>query len=390
MTRPINIGLLWHSASSGNLGVAALTVTNMALAGKVAAEMGLDPRFVIIGMRDGVSRYVPPEAADVFVVDTRSLVSPGGCWRVIGAQDCILDIGAGDSFAEIYGAKRFFTLWATKMMAILRRVPLCLSPQTIGPFTRSPYKEMAAMAMAGADAVIARDRMSLDLITHLAPRAHSQLSVDVAFALPFDNRGAERGGPKVRVGVNVSGLLFNEAVAGTNKFGLEIDYALFTRKLVQRLLDRGAEVHLIAHATSAEAYDDDSRVADRLAAEFPDAVRVPDFATPSAVKSYISSLDFIVAGRMHACIAAFSSGTPVVPIAYSRKFAGLFGLLEYSWLVPVTGMSTVAALDYLEDALDRRAELSHDEAQGMQKVDGLLEVYRAELRRIFTAAVPAG
>jgi polysaccharide pyruvyl transferase WcaK-like protein len=28
---------------------------------------------------------------------------------------------------------------------------------------------------------------------------------------------------------------------------------------------------------------------------------------------------------MHACIAAFSSGVPVFPLAYSRKFNGLFG-----------------------------------------------------------------
>jgi polysaccharide pyruvyl transferase WcaK-like protein len=33
---------------------------------------------------------------------------------------------------------------------------------------------------------------------------------------------------------------------------------------------------------------------------------------------------------MHACIAAFSSGVPVVPMAYSRKFNGLFGTLGYN------------------------------------------------------------
>jgi hypothetical protein len=32
---------------------------------------------------------------------------------------------------------------------------------------------------------------------------------------------------------------------------------------------------------------------------------------------------------MHACIAALSSGVPVLPIAYSRKFRGVFGSLGY-------------------------------------------------------------
>ena len=35
-------------------------------------------------------------------------------------------------------------------------------------------------------------------------------------------------------------------------------------------------------------------------------------------------MNFFVGARMHACIAAFSSGVPTVPMAYSRKFTGLF------------------------------------------------------------------
>ena len=43
--------------------------------------------------------------------------------------------------------------------------------------------------------------------------------------------------------------------------------------------------------------------------------------------------------RMHACIAAFSSGVPVVPMAYSRKFEGLFGSLGYDRTVDCTADS---------------------------------------------------
>lgn len=389
--RTIDIGLLWHSANSGNLGVGALTVANMALARQSALALGLEPRFTIIGMRDGMQSYLTSGEAAQFVVDTRSLLSPAGCWRIIGKQDCILDIGAGDSFADIYGWKRFFALWATKMIAIWRRVPLLLSPQTIGPFTRSPYKQMAGVALRSSTAVVARDRMSMDALHDLAPGARGVLAVDVAFALPFTDRRSERGGAKRRVGVNVSGLLFNEAVSGRNKFGLQVDYAVLMRRFISDLIARGdVEVHLVPHATSRERYDDDGYVADLLSAEFPDAIRTPDFVGPCEAKSYISSLDLLVAGRMHACIGAFSAGTPVVPVAYSRKFSGLFGLLDYPWMIPVTGMSTDQALAYLNDAVERRGELATDEAAGMLKVDGLLDAYRAELRAIFLAATGRG
>jgi colanic acid/amylovoran biosynthesis protein len=387
--RPVRIGLLWHSARSGNLGVGALTIANIALVREVAAEMGLTAQFVIIGAADTGKAYVRTDEAEVFDITTRSLVSPGGYWRIIGAQDCILDIGAGDSFADIYAPKRFAFVWLTKMIALARRKPLLLSPQTIGPFTRFPYRALARLAVVRAVAVMARDRMSLDALSELAPSARGALSTDVAFTLPYEDQSERRGGERVRVGVNVSGLLFNEAESGRNRFGLEVNYVDLTRRFIQGLVARPEiEVHLIAHVVSTEGgWEDDGTVIDRLAREFPSAIRAPNFPGPCEAKSYISSLDLLVGGRMHACIAAFSSGVPVVPIAYSRKFGGLFGLLDYAWQIPISGISTDDAVTYLNDCLDRRAKLGCDVAAGMAKVDGLLEAYRAELRRLFAALI---
>src|SRR3546814_1717592 len=69
----------------------------------------------------------------------------------------------------------------------------------------------------------------------------------------------------------------------------------FVRGLTAR---KDVEVHLISHATSnRDVRDDDGQAADRFAAEFPGTIRVPDFAGPCEAKSYISSLDYLVAGR---------------------------------------------------------------------------------------------
>ncbi|HEX5378159.1 MAG TPA: polysaccharide pyruvyl transferase family protein [Phenylobacterium sp.] len=386
--RPIKIGLLWHSASSANLGVGALTIANLAIARKAAADLGLDPRFHIIGMRDGNKTYVSPDEAEIFVVDTTSLFNPSGCWKVIGAQDCVVDIGAGDSFADIYGIKRFMFLWLTKMMAIVRGTPLLLAPQTIGPFTRFPYRQLARFVMERARAVVPRDRVSLDFLNELAPKAHGVLSVDVAFALPYEDHSALRNGLKVRVGVNVSGLLFNLAEQGKNQFGLDADYAVLMRRFIGDLVKRpDTEVHLIVHVPSSiVGTDEDASLADRLAQEFPGVVRGPNFPGPSEAKSYISGLDFLVAGRMHACIAAFSAGVAVVPIAYSRKFSGLFEMLDYPWMVPVKGMDADRAYDFLMDCLERREELARAASDGMTKVEALQDAYRAELRTLFAEA----
>jgi polysaccharide pyruvyl transferase WcaK-like protein len=238
------------------------------------------------------------------------------------------------------------------------------------------------MVLGRARAVVARDPASFEAIGHLSRSARAVLAIDVAFALPFEDQSARRGGERLRLGVNVSGLLFNEATSGRNRFGLQADYSELMRRFIASRAKRpDVEVHLLAHVTGAAgSWDDDSAVADALAEEFPAAIRAPRFAGPSEAKSYISGLDFLVAGRMHACIAAFSSSVPVVPVAYSRKFSGLFGMLDYPWMVPVRGADTDQALAYLEDCVERRSELAADVRRGMERVDAYLDAYRAELR----------
>lgn len=381
----ITIGLLWHSANSGNLGIGALTIGNIAMAEAAARDAGLKPRFLIMGFVDGgVQPYVAGDNIELVPLNARALVPGGTYWKALRRTDVLLDIGGGDSFADIYGRKRFAYLWLTKMMGVARGVPLLLSPQTIGPFNRQPETFLAAWAMRQAEAVIARDPLSAKVARQMAPKAHVIESVDVAFALPFDQRATTP--EAVDVGVNVSGLLFNGGYSGSNEFGIEVDYAGYTRALISELTGRaGVRVHLVSHVNSQDMpQDDDGRVADRLAREFPGVIRAPTFASPSEAKSYISGLDFLVAGRMHACIAAYSSGVPVVPVAYSRKFAGLFeGVLGYPHIVPVSGLSTDEAVKFTLSRLDDREALRAEIVEGSKRIEARLGLYRAELRRLF-------
>jgi polysaccharide pyruvyl transferase WcaK-like protein len=380
----LKVGLLWHSASSGNLGVAALTVANMALVRQAAREVGVDCSLVILGMRDGICSYVRPEEADSFILNTRSLLSPGGYFREVGKLDCVLDIGGGDSFTDIYSDLRYAYIWLTKAMTTVRGVPLLLSPQTIGPFTKPLHTALAKWSLQHSDPIVVRDVPSYELARRMAPKTKVVQSTDVAFALPFEDRSHERGGARIRVGVNVSGLLFGDAEQGQNRFGLSFNYAELTRRFLTELVARPqVEIHLVAHATADYRADDDGWVADQMAQEFPTAIRAPDFAGPSEAKSYISSLDFLTGARMHACIGAFSALTPVAPVAYSRKFRGVFGQLNYPWYVDTQGMDTDQALAFLLDCLDRRAELGAAAAAGMQQVAPLLSAYSAELRQLF-------
>ncbi len=386
--RPIRVGLLWHAANSGNLGVGALTFGNLALLRRAAAKAGFVPHFTVLGFADrGRPPYIDEPDIDIFEIDRRAMMPGGGFGAALDRCDLVCDIGGGDSFTDIYGPKRFAFLWLTKLFANLHNIPLVFSPQTIGPFTGTLYRQLAAMALRRAAIVYARDPSSAKAARELAPSARVLEAVDVAFAMPFSRTSLPAG--KTHIGINVSGLLFNGGYDGRNSFGLSIDYPVFIRSLLKRLTaDKRCQVHLIAHVNSENLpVDDDGRVADLLACEFGQAVRVPDFVDPVSAKSYISGLDLLVAARMHACIAAYSSGVATIPVAYSRKFAGLFGgALRYPHMVPVTGMTTAEAVDYVIDRIAERRALTTDIAIGLRAVEGLLEGYVDTLAAVMTEA----
>lgn len=382
----LRIGLLWHAAAAGNLGVGALSVGNIALAREAARRIGATPSFTVFGGREPGKPYITDPDITHRVIDGRYMVSPGGYRADVGKLDILLDIGAGDSFADIYGDKRFAYMVATKAMAISAGKPLVLSPQTIGPFSRQPHTAIAAWLCRKATAVFARDPLSMAVLEKLSPEARARQVVDVAFALPYDKPKPRAKGGLVRIGLNVSGLLMNGGYAGGNEYGLGFDYPALTRRLVTSFLAMpDTEVHLIPHVIAPNLpRDDDAAAADALKAEFPALIRHPDFASPSAAKSMIATMDFMTGARMHATIGAYSAGVPVVPISYSRKFEGLYGGLAYPWLVNAKGMTTDAAEAFILDALARRDELAADIARGTPVVQAGLEAYVAELADLFT------
>ena len=76
---------------------------------------------------------------------------------------------------------------------------------------------------------------------------------------------------------------------------------------------------------------------------------------------------------------------PVVPVAYSRKFSGLFGgVLNYPHQIPVKGLGTDAALDFLRERLAQRETLKADIAEGHKVVGPALAAYDEVLRDLFS------
>jgi polysaccharide pyruvyl transferase WcaK-like protein len=269
---------------------------------------------------------------------------------------------------------------------------LVLGPQTIGPFRRSWFRRLALNLLRRAGMVCVRDSQSAICARELGFEGEVTQATDVALDLSFVRDGTQfKAAGRTRVGINVSGLLFNGGYTGRNMFGLKADYATVMRRLLE-MFDRrrDCEIHLISHVQSDQLpVEDDRRAALVLSSDFPDSVVAPDFASPSDAKSYIAGMDFFVGARMHACIAAFSSGVPVLPMAYSRKFAGLFGSLGYPHWVDCTKDSEDEIIERVQRAFDGREELARDlaaaRAEGGRRLDAYGEKAKGFLARTLEA-----
>ncbi|MCG6489219.1 polysaccharide pyruvyl transferase family protein, partial [Vibrio parahaemolyticus] len=99
-------------------------------------------------------------------------------------------------------------------------------------------------------------------------------------------------------------------------------------------------------------------------------------------KGYLSGMDLVVAGRMHACIGAFSTGTPVVPVAYSRKFNGLFGTIGYGDYIDGKAQSTDEAVAKVMSAVEDQASLAEGIRKGLLVANERLERYIERLAGI--------
>lgn len=379
--RPIHVVLLMHSTRSDNLGVGALTVSEIAILRDLAGRLGRDLRITAL---DGVEPREPyVTGPDISVIDMTGefLKSPKGFWALVRSADLVVDIGGGDSFTDIYGARRLTRMFWMKFMTHIAGTPLVLAPQTIGPFTRPVSKALAKLDMRLSKVVTARDDLSTE-----AARAMGITSVieasDVALRLPYDTPAPRAPGGPVKVGLNVSGLLMAGGYSGGNDFGLKMDYPTLIRSLIRRFQEKRAEVHLISHVivhSGLMTGEDDYRAAKALAEEFPGTVLAPDFPHPSAAKTYIAGLDFFTGARMHACIAAFSSGVPVVPMAYSRKFHGLFGSLGFNRTVDYTCESAEVIETKILASFDDREILATEAAAALAKGRAKLATYENAL-----------
>lgn len=300
----MRILILWADSRSPNLGVQVLAQGLKALAEEV---WGND---ITVDFQD----YGRGDSAVGF--GNKSILKDlgrrnGPLKSKLRTYDLLIDSGAGDSFADIYGFQRLAWMLNAHRLAAKLRIPVVLGPQTIGPFDKAWGKYMGRYMLRKALQVHTRDSESASYSTNIMRVKPDALSTDVVFALPTPDVNKTHD-----VLFNVSGLLWQPNPHVDND-----RYQHTVRGLIEDLQSNGRTVTLLSHVIENPRPDNDVPVCRALGEELGLDVVVP--TNLAEARKAVAAANLVIGSRMHACLNALSTGTPSIPLAYSRKFAPL-------------------------------------------------------------------
>ena len=149
-----------HSTRSDNLGVGALTVSDVAILRRIAEDLGRGIEITVFDFKDAREPYVTGPDIHIVPFERRTMLRPDGFLALARRSDVVVDIGGGDSFADIYGPGRLNRMFLLKGLTHLSGTPLIMAPQTVGPFTRGISRRLAGLSLRRAAVVSAGSNAS--------------------------------------------------------------------------------------------------------------------------------------------------------------------------------------------------------------------------------------
>jgi len=282
----------------------------------------------------------------------------------------IIDI-SGDTLSDGYGkincrGELFGLLFAASFGK-----KLVVFPQSIGPFQYRTNRLLAQVIFAKAALVIPRENITAALLKKLGVKTLSEKVInDVAFwlrPLPetqllaiLENEGILNLGKTLGISVSQSFVRFRE----TGNAISQETYIKSIIDLVDFAVDAfGLDVILIPHVTGPSKKYHDDRLACLYVWEHVKTNKKVHHLSKAykahELKGIISRCNYFVGARMHANIAALSSGVPTIAMSYSHKTEGVMSLL---------GLQEWVYQNFDESLNDRLAALIQNEVPIKEKL----------------------
>lgn len=276
--------------------------------------------------------------------------------------DKVYNINEGDSFSDLYGAKRILRHFIDSKIVLLYKKPLVFLPQTIGPFNTRLGKILSKNVLQGLSFIYVRDDKAFNYLDSLHLKYSKSIDMAV-YMKPLSHNFQVRPNS---IGININGLMY------LNRYdSLKGEYEAYPRllqKIVNELLSQGFNILFIPHTYNAfnPIEEDDLVSIDSFIKQFKYEADERVYTLNKAlnaqeIKYILSQLDFFIGSRMHSCIGALSTGVPTIGLAYSYKFEGTFEMFnqkDHVFSVPKGDFDRLSddLLTRIKEFISRRAE----------------------------------
>lgn len=237
-------------------------------------------------------------------------------------------VSGGDLFSSDYGTGSLKHFIQPILWAKANNIPCILLGQSIGKFTNPDDIQLWRLAEQSASAITLREELSLEYLSGELQSARSlfKVSADTAFLLKPDTTLADQyfaGRETPTIALSIS-----ESICQYTGNDYKKHFETWIQVIRMMLDDWKVSIAIIPHVH--EAWADDRILSTRIVRELGFDPRIRVFAEDLSAAEYkgiISKCDMVVAERMHAAIAGFSTGVCTSAVGYSIKAEGITAMM---------------------------------------------------------------
>jgi len=271
----------------------------------------------------------------------------------INSVDAVLSVG-GDNYSLDYRLPSL--LMGIDRLAMKLNKPVFIWGASVGPFEVEPdFVPVIRKHLADMSLIFARESITYNYLTKTLKLSNVTQMADPAFTLKKEYVDTASFWPQESkngvVGLNVSPLIERYKKNGQ-------DLRIETIQFIRNVVSKGYSVLLVPHVIPLDSSkkNNDAVYMDNILSEVKDLADsvtiMPAHFNASQIKQVVSQLRYFIGARTHATIAALSSGTPTLSIAYSVKAKGinkdLLGDMPVILPTPeLTSVSLMTGLEYL-------------------------------------------
>lgn len=212
---------------------------------------------------------------------------------------------------------------------------------SVGPFSNNPEGEKFYRShLKKADLIVSRESITTDYLKSIGITKNVCEAPDPAFFvknIKFQNKKTARK----RIGINLSPLSAVHEYNGDTTKAIENQAEAISRILIEK----DWEIFMIPHVVSPRIWEDDLRYLQEIYKKLPDCLKSkvkiidtdPGFI---GLKPILSTLDCVIAARMHCAINSICCNIPVILLSYSEKAKGMCKYVynDSSRTMPLTGL----------------------------------------------------